>query len=141
MLSPTKRGRFWHWACNRGFAFLAYVMIAIAAIALYREHPPITDVDFSISLIASVVSCTLIASGLASAHAVVYGLRRWTVALIKLEIPSLRILSVLIGFHGVYGMWTGDAATGAVEVGLALLLFHEMRTLSILRKGANGGLI
>src|SRR6188474_1515129 len=132
MLSPTKRGRFWHWACNRGFAFLAYVMIAIAAIALYREHPPITDVDFS---------CTLIASGLASAHAVVYGLRRWTVALIKLEIPSLRILSVLIGFHGVYGMWTGDAATGAVEVGLALLLFHEMRTLSILRKGANGGLI
>jgi len=136
-----KHNRLWRWACARGFAFLAYIMIAVAAIALYQEHPPITDVDFSISLLASLVSGTLVAAGLASAHAVVYGLRPFTVGLIKLEIPSLRILAVLIGFHGVYGMWSGDAATGAVEVGLALLLFHEMRTLSTIRKGDTGGLI
>jgi len=142
MTETTKIGRFWHWACNRGFVFIAYVATAIASIALFlNSPPPPVGVDFGISSIAAVITLTLILSASATAHAVIYGLHRLTIALIKLEIPSLRLLSLIIGAHGFIDIWDGDTPSGAIQIALAVLLFHEMRLLSFLRKGTGGGLI
>jgi len=138
----SKRYRLWHWCCSRGFVFIAYLMTAVASIALFlNSPPPPLGIDFGISSVAAVITVSLILSALASAHAVVYGLHRGTIALIKLEIPSLRLLSLIIGAHGVLDIWDGDTPSGAIQIALAVLLFHEMRLLSFLRKGTGGGLI
>lgn len=139
MKVTSRQSRLWTWLCSRGFAFAAYLMIAVAAISLYQERPPVTDVDFTISILGAIVSLTLVLAGLASAHAVVFGLKSCSVAMIKLEIPSLRILSLIIGLHGVIDMYKGAVPSGAIQFGLAMLLFHEMRALSVLRKGTHGG--
>jgi len=141
-MMETKWHRFWHWACQRGFVFLAYVCIAISAMVLYRESPPPPiGADFTVATIASVIALFLILAGLATAHAIVYGLRPSTIFLIKLEVPSLKILSAIIAIHGAIDVLDGDVPGGFVQIGLAILLFHQMRLLSVLRKGPNGGLI
>ena len=139
MIETTKRQRLWHWCCSRGFVFIGYVMVAVASIALYLESPPPPiGADFTISGIAAFIAMTLILAALASAHAVIYGLHKVNIFLIKLEIPSLRLLAFVIGLHGLIDMADGDVPSGAVQVGLATLLVHEMRLLSITRKGATG---
>lgn len=138
-MTSTKRERLWQWLCARGFAFTSYVATAIAAFALFQQNPPVTDIDFTASIIAVLMSATLIAAGLASIHGVVYGLHPCSIAMIKLEIPSLRILAIIIGLHGLIDMYQGDVPSGAIQIALAGLLFHEMRALSVLRKGAHGG--
>jgi len=140
MTESTKFGRFWHWACSRGFVFLAYLAVSVSAVTLYlASPPPPVGTDFTISGIAALVSFSLIAAGLASAHAVIYGLRPFTIGLIKLEIPALKILAAIISLHGALDVYNGSVPGGAIQVGLAVLLFHEMRRLSELRKGPNGG--
>jgi len=140
MTPDAKSYRLWQWCCSRGFVFIGYIMIAIAAISLYQDSPaPPYGLDYGFSTIAVIVATTLILAGLASMHAVVYGLRACSVAMIKLEIPSLRILAIIIGLHGLIDFVGGEVATGALQVGLASILIHEMRALSVLRKGTHGG--
>ena len=142
MISLKKRERLWQWCCSRGFVFIAYVMIAVASIVLYQQSPyPPYQLDLLFSLIASFLACTLIFSALATVHAVVYGLKPVTITAIKLEIPSLRILAFIVAAHGLIDINSGEVPAGSIQVGLAMLLIHEMRTLSVLRKGAPGGLI
>jgi len=140
--SASKRERFWHWACNRGFVFLAYICIAVSASVLYLESPPPpVGADFTVASVATIIAGFLMAAGLATAHAVVYGLRRWSINLIKLEIPSLKVLSAIIFLHGLIDSFDGDIPGGFVQISLSILLFREVRLLSVLRKGPDGGLI
>lgn len=141
-MTDSKGYRLWSWMCSRGFVFVGYVMVAVASIDLYRDNPPPPyGPDFSIAAVAGVVALTLILAALASAHAVVYGITRCNSFMIKLEIPSLRILAVIVGLHGVLDAMDGAVASGALQVGLAALLVHEMRAISHLRKAPHGGLI
>jgi hypothetical protein len=137
-----KRDRLWYWACNRGFAFLAYLLFAASALFLYHSVNFWTEtIDKYTAIVAGFVSLTLVASGLASAHAVVYGIRWCNAFLIKLELPSLRILAIVFLIHGGFAIYADRIANGLLQFGVAALLFHEMRKLSVLRKGAQGGLI
>lgn len=144
-MSKTKLHLLWAWAQARGFAFLAYVLLWASSINLYRGIGEDTLVPYNyavlvqlLAVIGGIACFLLVTSGLAGAYAVVRGVTNISAFLVKLELPSLRVMAFVTVLYGAFAFDANRPVTGTLQLTLGMLLLHEMRWLTTLRKRGNG---